>query len=421
VTVTTDQLSGWFKRKYADKLERAVPDFAILRKEIPFKQQEKLGETYNFPVKLTRSHGITWNGGATAGTAFALNAAITFVTKNAQLSGSEFMMREQIAYGAIARSGTGEDASYGPVMDEVPLEMNEASNFYLEMALLYGGMSIGTIESQSGSGTTRAFVITKATWAAGLWAQMEGASLDGWTLTSEVPSGTIVNTNAQILVTTIDPDTRTINTSGNATDLDAMVAGKAFVPRGAKGNWFEGITRIASNTGSLFNIDAATYNLWKGNTHAVNSVAMTLTIAQRGITRAVVRGLMEKVTLLMSTYTWTDVNNDLAALRRYAESTKQGLDIGTEKITFYGANGQMELMAHPMLKAGEALAVPLKHFKRVGSSDITFKLPGMPEGQFFRHLTDNAGCELRCYFDQAVVCTKPARTVRFTGIVNDSL
>lgn len=420
MTVTVDQLSGWFKRVYADKLERAVPDFAILRKEIPFKKQEKLGETYNFPVKLTRSHGITWNGGATAGTAFTLNSAISFLTKNAQLSGSEFMMRETIAYGTIARSGSGNDESYGPAMDEVPLEMQEASNFYLEMALLYGGMDIGAVESQSGSSTTRAFVITKLTWAAGLWTQMEGAALDAYSLSSGLPN-TKLNTNAVILVTTIAASTRTINTSGNATDLDAVIAGSVFVPVGAKGNWFDGINRIVTNTGTLFNIAGATYNLWLANTYSLGSVAMTLTHAQRGITSAVVRGLMEPVTLLMSTYTWTDINNDLSALRRYAESTKQSLDIGTEKISFYGANGRMDLMAHPMVKAGEAFALPLKHFKRVGSSDITFKLPGMPEGQFFRHLTDQAGCELRCYFDQAVVCTKPARCVKFTNIVNDSL
>lgn len=420
MTITTAQLDGWYKRVYGPKLENVVPEFAVLRKRIPFKRAQKIGDSYRFPVKLTRSHGITWNGGATAGTAFALNSAISMVTKEANVTGSEFVLREQISYGAISRSGTGNDESFGPVMDEVPVDMAETANFYLEMALLYGGSSIATIESVSGSSTTRAWVITEASWAAGLWAQMENANIDVYSASGGLPN-TKINTNAVVVVTSIDADNRTVNVSGNATDLTNILATHLIVPVGAVGNWFDGLDRIMVNTGSLFGISASTYNLWKANTFAAGSVQATMSVFQRAVTKAVVRGLMEKVSVLVSPYTWTDMNNDLAALRRFGQSTKSELDIGTEAITFYGANGEMEVIQHPMVKAGEAFVLPFQHMRRVGSSDVTFQLPDLPMGRFFRHLTDNAGVELRNYFDQGLISVRPARLVKVTGIDNASL
>lgn len=414
MAVTTAQLDGWFKRVYADSMSNAVPEFALLRKQIPFKKTEKIGENYNFPVKLSRSHGITWAGGASAGTTFALNDAISMVTKNAQVTGSELVLREQISYGAISRSGTSNDESFGPVLDEVPLEMAEAANFYLEMALLYGGTSIGAIEVDGNPN----FTITKLTWAAGLWCQMENAKVDVYDPTLVTKRNTV----GPLVVSAVAADTRIITCTGDAADLAAVQVGDVFVPVATVGNWFSGIDKIVTNTGSLFGISAATYNLWKGNTYSAASAALTMNKVQAALTSGVVRGLMEDVDVFMSTWSWTDLNNDLAGLRRYTESTKTEADLGTNKITFYGANGgKLSLQAHAMCKAGEAFILPLKRFKRIGSSDVTFQLPDMPQGQFFRHLESSAGVELRNYFDQGLICRTPAKCVKITNIVNTSL
>ena len=56
---------------------------------------------------------------------------------------------------------------------------------------------------------------------------------------------------------------------------------------------------------------------------------------------------------------------------------------------------------------------------RVGSTDITFKLPGQEyEDRFFRELTDRAGFELRAYTDQALFCEAPGKLVLIEDIVN---
>jgi hypothetical protein len=133
---------------------------------------------------------------------------------------------------------------------------------------------------------------------------------------------------------------------------------------------------------------------------------------------------MEECSVLLPTYTWTDMMKDLSGLRRYANDTKQEMAIGTSSIKLYGPTGSaMEFIPHPMMKSGEAKVQPFKRLKRIGSSDITFKIPGAT-GQnenMFQDLPDNAGAQLRCYADQALVPTQPAKFVNITGIVNSSL
>jgi hypothetical protein len=96
---------------------------------------------------------------------------------------------------------------------------------------------------------------------------------------------------------------------------------------------------------------------------------------------------------------------------------------GTNSLKFYGCNGgSLEVVNHPMVKAGEAFLLAPKRFKRVGSTDTTFQLPGV-EGQepnFFQELESSAGVRLRCYWDQALISTAPAKCVKITGIDPES-
>ena len=410
MTVTQAQLDGYFKNVYADTLSDVVPDFAVLGKMIPFRRQDKIGKDYLFPVQLTRSHGYTWNGGATAGNAFTLNPAISLEMQEANVTGSEFVLREKISYGAVSRSG-GKEESFGPVVDTVVMEMVNSAAFQREMCLLYGGGNIGEV----GAAANPVFTISVASWAAGLWAQMEKAEIDCFTA-----AGVQVNAVGALVVSAVDPVTRQITLTGAAADLAAIGATDVFVPRGAQGNWFTGLDTILSNVGTLFGINAANYSLWQGNTYDAGAAAMTTGKLQAAMTRATVRGLMQDCTVLVNTWTWTDILNDLQALRRYADDIRSEVETGSNSIKFYGMSGTMEIVPHPMVKAGEAFIVPLDTVYRIGSTDLTFRLPDAGPDRFVRQLTDSAGFEIRCYFDQGIICRAPAKTVKITNIVNVS-
>lgn len=424
--VDVSTLNGYFKDQFGEKQD-LVPEYAIVTEKVKFRSAERLGEEYRFPVKVQRGHGITFNGGATVGTAFDINAAKSGLFQSAHLAGTEFIHRDVLAYGAASRARSDGPAAFGDAVDELYLDMQDTTAFYRELTLLYGGDSIGTIDAEiSGAGTlTQVKSITTASWAPAIWSQMQGAYVDVYdpTLTTKRNSGTV-----EVTAINADAGTRQLTLVGvsptTTAEMDAMSAADVIVPRGAKGNWFDGIKKILSNTGSLFGISAATYTLWAGNQYP-SIGGLTMGKIQQMVTTAVARGLMEEFDILISPFAWTDLNNDHAALRRFGESTKGGLDLGTKKIEYYGSNGSViRLHPHPMVKAGDAFGLPFNKLRRVGSTDTTFDLDGsgladMPA--FFKPLADKAGFELRCYWDQAIIMTQPAKGVYGSGITTVTL
>lgn len=410
-------LDGEFKRQFADK-KNLVPEQAILQQEgrIAFDTANKNGDDYQVTVRVRRSQGDTWAGGSTGGTAYALNPAIPGQLKPARVSPTNFTKREQIPYAAISRSQDGKQA-FTPVMDDIVEDMVTGARFAQEMALLYGGDSIGIISSVSGASTTRTWVITAQSWAIGLWTQMEGASIDVY----DAVGGTKINTNASVSVTAVDGSTRTISVSGNATDLTNILATHVILPLGASGQWFSGIKAITSNTGSLFGIDAATYGLWKSNITDAGNTAFSMLLANKNAALIASRGGMGDTTLLVSSFVWSDLNNDLSGLRVYANDTKREMTLGTNSIKFYAQTGTLEIVPHPMVKAGDAFMLQTNTWRRVGSTDVTFNLPDAGPDRFLVQLSDNAGVEIRNNFDLGLICMVPARNGYIKNITPNSL
>ena len=418
MSVSVSTLDGYFKERYGE-VSRAVPNWAVLQRNLPFQQAKRLGDSYHFPVVLRRSHGTTFNG-SQAGTAFTLNPAKSLVSRDAQVSGTEFVVQEDIAYGVLSRAREAGEAAFGSALDEVVLGMRDTAAFYCEMASLYGGTNIGAVDGAPVvAGTTATCTIADAAWAPGLWTGMEGACVDVFDATLTTKRNTV----GDLEVSTIDADAKTVDLTGDAADVGAIADTDVIVPKGANGEWYSGLDQIITNTGTLFNIDASTYNLWRGNTYATGGGKLTLSKVQAGLTSAVVRGLMDDVDCYVSVYSWTDLNNDLAALRRYPNDTRGEFQQGTNNIVFHGANGgSITLIPHPMVKAGEAFIVPKNNVMRIGSTDATFRLPGVDGQQenFFQELESSAAVRLRCYWDQALIATKPAKLVKLTGIEPES-
>lgn len=421
---STSTLDGWFKTRYADKAEKLVPEFVILPRYFKFNNKKKTGDTYQCTARVRRQFGWTWAGGATSGTAFALNDAVPGQTKPANVGGTEFVARAQIPYSVIKRAKTSEQA-FGDSFDEIVQDMTEGAHFAREMNLLYGGTNIGAIGAVGAVGGastawTKDCVISVAEWAPGLWSQAEGMPIDVYTA-----GGVIRNTAYGMTVSAINPDTRTITITSveptTSVEITAVAATDVILPKGAYGNWFTGLHTIAQNTGTLFGIDASVYSLWKGNTYSAGTAAATMAKFTKAVIPTVTRGGMGKVTFFCSTATWADLNNDHAALRRFSESTKSGLNLGTDKITYYGPNGTIEIAPHPMVKQGYAYGLQTNRWERVGSTDVTFDL-GVDGSQsrFFQQLSGNAGSEIRCYWDQALFCKANARQVVMSGIVNSA-
>ena len=125
---------------------------------------------------------------------------------------------------------------------------------------------------------------------------------------------------------------------------------------------------------------------------------------------------MEDVCAYVPISAWNTLASAQSGLRMYDNSYKSsGAENGFQKLSFYGANGKIDIEPHPIVKAGEVFIIPKKQFIRVGATDVTFQTPGMDSTEIFLQLPSNAGYEVRAYADQALLCMAPAKCTKVTG------
>lgn len=414
--VDLDQLEGMYKEVYGDKIESLIPDNSIVQKLFKFKESKKLGDSYHQPVRLSRSHGVTLN---TDGSAFSLNDHIAMTMKDATVTGAEIILREAISYKALASAGDSKQ-SFDSATRVLFKGMMEDVSQVLEVQLLYGSAAdgIGVAASSSNvNSTSTVLTIATADYADGIWAGAEGMKIDLYASDDDSK----LTANAAAVVSAVDIDARTVTITGNSTDIAAidteLGGGSAYIHLyDTKGKEMAGLDKIVTNTGSLFGISAASYNLWKGSSYSAGSAALNRAKVMSAINKAVVRGLKSDAVLLCNPKTFANLVDDEADLVRYTGSSKEAMN-GFESLKFRAQNGICEVLPSNNIKEGEAFILPKKKVIRVGAQDISFNTPGSSEKVFF-NLESKAGVEVRCYTDQAIFCEAPAQCVKITGIVN---
>lgn len=397
--------------------EDGVPDLCpngvILQKEIPFDNAEAMGLKFVQTVRLAYPNGFTHaKGDGTAG-AFAFQNAKPGAQGRAELLGYQTLLRDQMAYEDAAKLVKGGKAGFEKGIPFFTEGLQKSMRKRIEAQLLHGGQGVGVVASVATSGSNKVITFTAASWAPFIWAGNEGMEIDDYN------SSTLVNTNAPLAVVTSDPVARTVTVSGNATDLGNIAAGHSLYYRGAYGVEMTGIVGILNNTGSLFNIDASAYSMWKGLQYAPTSGALSFQKVKKAIAISVSKGLDEDVQLYVHPSTWDDLNSDIAALRKTDSKDVSKVEIGTEKIVYKSQNGSTEIVASGFVKEGAAIGLcsPKSYWKRLGAADVTFNMPGMGS-EMFLHLPNNAGVEFRAYTHQAVLSLAPAKQFIISNIVN---
>jgi len=412
---TQTTLTGLFKDVYEDKIVNLVPESSVLQKRIKFVENDKReGRLLHQPVLLALPTGMTFGVGAVA-----LNNPIASTMGDAQIAGAGMTLADRITYDVAAKAASGGVRAFVEATELIVDALTQSMSKFIEIELLWGSSALGTLGQttvHTGSGTTASLTIDLAEWSAGIWSGMENINIDVYN------AGVLVNTNAPIVVTAVAVSTRIISVSGNSTDITAIntLNGTALqlFPYLAYGQEMQGYFNILSNTGTLFNINAATYALWQSNVYDVLSTALNFGKVQSAIAQATARGLMEDVTVFVNPTTYSNLITSQAGARRYDSSYKKSeLENGTESLAFYGPNGKIEIVSHIFMKQGYAFALPLKRCQRTGATDLTFTLPGMP-GEFFLQLPGFTAYELRCYTLQAAFLNSPAKAVLLKNIVN---
>lgn len=398
-----DTLNGLFKEAYADKLENLIPEGLKLYKMIDFLPKDKQpGNLYHQPVILGHEHGVTF--ASSDDDAFNLNAPVAGQIKDAQVRGNPVVLRSVLGYTAASRAAQGGAKAFMDATKFLVANMLRSITKKLEIELLYGQIGYGAVASIAGNIIT----ITTAEFAPGIWAGAENMPI-------EIRDATGATVRGPCNVVSVDLVARTVT-------VDLMPAGVVATDiiwhKGAYGNEFAGLHKIITNSGTLFNISAASYSLWAGNTYSAGSASLSLGKIERAIALAVQKGLDSDVHLMVNPKTWADLLVEQTALRLYDSSYSPAeLENGGRSIKFFGQNGLITIEPSIYVKEGYAYLIAPQEFARVGSTDVTFKRPGM-EGNFFRELENSAGVELRCFSDMALFCSAPGKQVLINNITN---
>jgi len=421
---TVGNLNGLFKEVYADKLKELIPDGVKLLNMIKFMSKDKQpGNLYHQPVVLGLEHGITF--ASSEDDAFALQPAIAGAIKDAQVRGSPAVLRSILGYTAASRAAQGGAQAFMDATKFVVGNMLRSMVKKIEIEMLYGQMGYGTISAIPGDTVTgftgsgaagvlgaNQFQVTTAEWAPGIWAGSENMPL-------EIRNSTNATSKGTSQVQSVSMDYRVITLTSAIPSLSKSPADNIW-HKGAFGNEFVGIHKVLTSTGVLFNIDTATYNLFKGNEYDAQAGALSFAKLNQSIARAVEKGLESKVTALVNPRAWANMLNDQAALRKYDGSySRNKAENGSESLVFFSQNGEIEIVPSIYVKEGYAYILYAEDWARVGSSDVTFQRPGA-DGRFFRDLENASGYELRCYTDQAVFCASPGKNVLIKNIVNQA-
>jgi hypothetical protein len=388
-----------------------MPENTPALKQIKFKQDKRLGKTFNMPFETSLEGGYTFGG--TSGSDFALNSAKAADMEEAQLSSSEIVLNVRLSAAAARRAMTSE-AAFAKATD---FKMKSAVKSFAHLCetLLFYGQSTEGIGIISGtpatSGSNKVITITDASWASLIWLGKKGWSLDAYN-----SGGTQINTNAALVIVAVDLTAKTVTVSGNATDLGNLADTHRLVFRGSYSNAFAGFDVISSGPTTLFGITTANApDVMKGTQTSVGGNA-SLQHFLDAAAIAADRGADGVLTAYIPTRLFGVLNGNENVLRRYDGSySRKKHSTGAESIELTSGPTTIEFVPSGFIKEGQAFILPAKECSRIGATDITDRDPTSGEVDWHRLESTNAS-ELRMWSDFALFCERPSAVIKLYGI-----
>jgi hypothetical protein len=423
--VETVPLTPNFKQRYG-AFVNPLPEENTLSEHARFvPAEQRSGKQFEFPVKVTHEHGITFD---TSDTAFAIRPAIDSEWKSALVDGATILMPANIAYSVMARggngtarSGSGGGAFWKPIDAKVEALMVSAE-LYRELTIMYGpgttaaamctlGANAAAVLSGANLAAGQTIRLTTASWSSGLWPQMINAKFDIYS------SDATTQVETDVKLTAVGPTNcqLTLQKDGSTAGLSS---GDVLVIAGSKGRSCIGTQAILENSTTMFNIPAGTYPMWRAVSFAVGG---TLTRAKVGqfCARLFPNGLKGGGKLFVGPAAFADLVEEASALQQFNANTDKIKRQGADNLIYITSIGNVNVTLHRYMKQGQAWFIAENVMKRVGATDLTFSLQGSNKW-FYQELPNNAGCQIRIFGHQAPIIESPWHCGVLTGIASNA-
>ena len=450
------QIGAQLKVKYAPKIVNLVPQNAILQQyrdpdapgftgnkaeagapvavPISWSEAEKMGKYWVVPTKVKSGQGCGYYG--TSGDLATLEDALQMELVEIRVEGSEFGTRQQVTYKALSTANSAPDKAVSAAAKLVMTDMKDVAFNRLEIAALWGQSGIGILTSQTASSTTITALLTAASFSPAIWVASIGARVQfftvsgaNWTLSHD--AGTQANSWA--VVTSVTTSTRTVvftaNTAWNTT-VTYPAAGAYIAFGGGNGNSVTAgspatfnemcglYTQLTATSGTLFNVNRASYSLLQGDTFSAGSAPLTKAKVIQAAAKLVDKGNLNDLVLLVAPSTWADLAAEDLSYRMFDSSySSKKSESGSEELVYNNLNGKIRVVCHPFMKAGFAFLFTPGHCTWVGSSDVSFTTPGYTGENLFLQIPDKNGIEVRLYADKAIYHEAPSQGLVINNIV----
>lgn len=435
---SNNQVIELFKQVYGE-MHELVPDSQLLSQDIGWADGDRVGDVFKEDVVLGDEVGITLGGSGQD--AFEINPAIAGVVKQTSVIPYVTLLPSVLPFATISRSLGDEQAFYKATKFITRNNLSSHERF-LESFRLYGQASkffgytsyyTGTFRGSpftNGTGTLNGVTFTNGVnvankqilfkpgdFASGLWVGRKGVKVEQLDNTGAVvASGKLVTVQSQYCYITVDFAPVAPSAVSGSGSLRIALTGME-----TQGEMI-GLYSILSNTGTLFGINTQQYDLFKGNVVDLgNNSKLTLAKLQEGIANAVNGGGLEgDITCYCNPRTWATLTTTEAGLRVYDSSYKPSqAQNGFQDIEFYSQNGKLTIKAHRMVMEGDAFVLKLPTWKRSGSAQPGFKVPGMDD-DLIKPLENQAGYQFKSYSDEYIFTPMPAQNILFTGINDEA-
>jgi hypothetical protein len=403
--MAAEDFSALHKTVYGDGVPELQPDFAIVQKDVKFSQANLLGDYFEQAVRLSLPGGFTRAAGDGTAGVFTLNGATAGTQKKAKVYGYQTVLQDQIAYEDLSKAAKAGAQAYKAATALFWEGMQLSMRKMLEIMCLYGNVGIGKVSAYTSGDPS--ITIGAADWAPQIWAGLEGAQID-------VMSGSTNTVRGTVSIVSVDIDNKKITLSAT---VSGAAANDIVYFKGGYGAEMSGLQAILSNSGSLFNISAATYTNWKAAQHTVSG-AFSFQALKKGLGKGVAKGLMYPINVYTSLGAFDDLCGDIHQLREVDKSEVRRIELGQDEVAYRYGGVAASIKPHPMVKEGHALGLVPQFAKRVGSCDVGFGMPGRSDEKVWFDLEGKAGIEGRMYTHQGIFSEMPGVCVYWSSITN---
>lgn len=434
---SNDQVIELFKTVYGE-MRDLVPDDQMIGRDIGWSEKQKTGSKFVEDVVLGCETGLSLGGNGQD--AFEIDSAIAGAVKQTEVQPYVSILPSVLPFATASRSAQAGKTAFTQASKFIVKNNLKSHNKFLEIFRLYGQADrllgrvswlTGTFRGVAftdGTGTlngvaftngvstaAKAILFDAGDFAAGIWVGMKGVRVNQVNSSGVVvASGRLVSVNAKYGYITVD-----------FTPVAATSSGSHRICFNKQETQSEmvGINKILSTDGSLFGINNAQYELFRGSRFDCESKKLTLDLVQEAMADAVNGGGLEgDVNLYVNPRSWATLSTTEAGKRVYDKSYQESkAKNGFMDIEYYTQTGKITIKAHRCIKEGEAYILPMQNWSRSGSAQVGFQVPGMAgQGDLIRELENQAGFRFKSYADEYIFTHSPAQSIYLFGVNDES-